>query len=109
MLRQPGFGDDVAEELVERARAFQPLLLANAVAAERRLSDEVVSKLDQAQLFKVCIPRCCGGLCVSATTMARIGLELVTRLPHRIRTEELIAAWIDHAAAQPPERGIAKT
>jgi alkylation response protein AidB-like acyl-CoA dehydrogenase len=83
MSSQAGFREDIADELVERARNLQPFLLQTAPISERnrRLSDEIIRKLDDAQLFKVCLPRRWGGLCVSATTMARIGLELAKGCP----------------------------
>lgn len=88
MSKQAEFREDIAHELVDRARSLQPMLLESAAAAERnrRLSDAVVGRLADAQLFHVCSPRRWGGLCVSATTMSRIGLELAKGCPS--------AAWV---------------
>lgn len=83
MLTEVGFKDEIADEFVEKARALQPLLLKNALTAERnrRLTDEVVKALEEADLFKVAAPRRWGGLCLSATTMARIAVELAKGCP----------------------------
>jgi len=78
-----GFNDSLTDELLDRAKSLQPLLLQQAPAAERnrRLADEVVQKVRDAQLFNVCLPRRWGGLCMSATSMARIGYELAKACP----------------------------
>lgn len=83
MSSQAGFTEGVAEELLDRARSLQPFLLQNAPLNERnrRLSDEVIRKLADAQLFNVCLPRRWGGLSLSATSMALIGLELAKGCP----------------------------
>lgn len=69
---------DVGEDLVARARALRPLLLRNAPLSERRgeLTPEVMTALVEADLFKMCVPRRWGGLCVSANAMARVVAEL---------------------------------
>jgi len=98
MSRQFGFNDDIANALVERARSLQPYLLRCAPVSERdrRLSDEIIRNLDDAQLFKVCAPRRCGGLGVSTTTMARIGLELGKGCPSTgwVFCSSNVVAWI---------------
>jgi 3-hydroxy-9,10-secoandrosta-1,3,5(10)-triene-9,17-dione monooxygenase len=83
MSSQSGFSDDIAEELITRARGLQPYLLETAPLSERnrRLSDEIIGRLAAARLFDVCVPRRWGGQCVSATTMSRIALELAKGCP----------------------------
>jgi alkylation response protein AidB-like acyl-CoA dehydrogenase len=74
---------DLGEELVARARSLRPLLLRNAPLSEAggELTSEVISALVEADLFKMCVPRRWGGLCVSANAMARVVEELARGCP----------------------------
>jgi 3-hydroxy-9,10-secoandrosta-1,3,5(10)-triene-9,17-dione monooxygenase len=83
MLNRVGFRTDIAQDLVDRAKELKPLLLEQAPIAEknRRLSDDVVQKLQAADLFKVGAPERWGGLCLSASDMSRIALELAKGCP----------------------------
>jgi 3-hydroxy-9,10-secoandrosta-1,3,5(10)-triene-9,17-dione monooxygenase len=83
MSNQNGFNEIIAPELIERAKQLRPFLLQSAAESERnrRLSNEIIRKLDDAELFKVNCPRRWGGLCASARTAAQIGLELAKGCP----------------------------
>jgi 3-hydroxy-9,10-secoandrosta-1,3,5(10)-triene-9,17-dione monooxygenase len=63
------FTESVDHDLVEEARALQPLLAANAARCEdeRRIPDENLAALDGAGLFATVAPKRCGG---RGTTMA---------------------------------------
>ncbi len=66
------------DELVARARAFQPLLReqAGSVEAERRVSARVIQELSKAGLMNACKPRRFGGYEYGPSAMLRIGFEL---------------------------------
>lgn len=78
-----GFHDELRDGLVEKAKAMRPLLERSAAEHERRgeLLAEVVDALDDAEFFKMSAPRRWGGLCVSATTMLDVTVELAKGCP----------------------------
>jgi len=67
-----------AQELVERARKIVPLLKTRAFDADkaRRVPDESIRELLDAQLFQILVPRCFGGFEQRFTTVLDVGLEL---------------------------------
>jgi alkylation response protein AidB-like acyl-CoA dehydrogenase len=77
------FRDGLADELVARAQALQPLLRQNAMSAEldREVSAENIQALHKADIWALTLPKRWGGLGVSATTWARVGLELAKGCP----------------------------
>lgn len=66
------------QRLVERARQLVPLLRERAAAADkaRRVPDESMRELLDAQLFQVLVPRRFGGFELSFSTVMDVGLEL---------------------------------
>ena len=60
----PDTSQPTGRELVERARALQPLVrsCAERADAERRLPAELVRALAEAGLFRIAAPRSCGGI-----------------------------------------------
>jgi alkylation response protein AidB-like acyl-CoA dehydrogenase len=69
---------DSATALIERARALAPLLAEHAAEAERqrRPHDAVIAALEQAEIFKLMVPRCYGGLELDLDTFLEVGLAL---------------------------------
>lgn len=63
-----------AEELIARAEALVPLLRANAREAERlrRLTDDTVSALEEAGIFRMIQPAHRGGYGTDAATMSKV-------------------------------------
>ncbi len=67
-----------SQELVERARKIAPLLKSRAFDADkaRRVPDESIRELLDAQLFQILVPRRFGGFELRFTTVLDVGLEL---------------------------------
>jgi alkylation response protein AidB-like acyl-CoA dehydrogenase len=82
-MSQLSFDEDLAAELVSRARALKPVLLRNALLNEQRgeLTEEVLRELLEIDVWKMAVPRRWGGLCVSASGMARVAAELAKGCP----------------------------
>lgn len=82
-MSQSSFDEDLAAELVSRARAMKPVLLRNAPLSEERgeLTEEVVRGLLEIDVWKMAVPRRWGGLCVSANGMTRVIAELAKGCP----------------------------
>jgi alkylation response protein AidB-like acyl-CoA dehydrogenase len=69
---------DNATLLIERARALAPLLAEHAEAAERlrRPHDAVMAALEEAEIFKLMVPRKFGGFELDLDTFLEVGLLL---------------------------------
>jgi len=65
-------------ELIARARALTSLLAANAAEAERirKPVDTVIQALKEAEIFKLMVPRCYGGLELDLDTFFEVGVAL---------------------------------
>jgi len=65
-------------ELIARARALTPLLATNAAEAERlrKPVDAVIQALEEAEIFKLMVPRCYGGLELDLDTFFEVGVAL---------------------------------
>jgi 3-hydroxy-9,10-secoandrosta-1,3,5(10)-triene-9,17-dione monooxygenase len=65
-------------ELVARARALAPMLAAHAAEAERlrKPVDAVIKALEEAEIFKLMVPRCYGGLELDLDTFFEVGVAL---------------------------------
>jgi len=65
-------------ELVVRARALTPLLASQAAEAERirKPVDAVIRALEEAEIFKLMVPRCYGGLELDLDTFFEVGVAL---------------------------------
>jgi 3-hydroxy-9,10-secoandrosta-1,3,5(10)-triene-9,17-dione monooxygenase len=65
-------------ELVARARALTPLLAAHAAEAERirKPVDAVIQALEEAEIFKLMVPHCYGGLELDLDTFFDVGVAL---------------------------------
>src|SRR5215470_13059886 len=65
-------------ELVARARALTSLLASHAAEAERlrKPVDAVIRALEEAEIFKLMVPRCYGGLELDLDTFFEVGLAL---------------------------------
>jgi 3-hydroxy-9,10-secoandrosta-1,3,5(10)-triene-9,17-dione monooxygenase len=65
-------------ELVARARALTPLLASHAAEAERlrKPVDAVIRALEEAEIFKLMVPRCYGGLELDLDTFFDVGVAL---------------------------------
>src|SRR5262245_50719134 len=64
--------------LVARARALTSLLASQAVEAERlrKPADAVIRALEEAEIFKLMVPRCYGGLELDLDTFFDVGVAL---------------------------------
>jgi alkylation response protein AidB-like acyl-CoA dehydrogenase len=69
-----------ASHLIERARALVPLLEAAAprIEAERALTEDVLEALHDAGLFRMLLPRSCGGFEIDPATFMQV-IEAVAR------------------------------
>ena len=67
-----------ARELVARARALTPMLAAHAAEAERlrKPVDAVIKALEEAEVFKLMVPRRYGGLELDLDTFFEVGVAL---------------------------------
>jgi alkylation response protein AidB-like acyl-CoA dehydrogenase len=67
-----------ASKLIERARALAPLLAEHAAEAERlrRPHDAVIAALEDAEIFKLMVPRQHGGFELDLDTFLEVGLAL---------------------------------
>lgn len=65
-------------ELVARARALIPMLAENAAEAEkqRKPIDAVITALEDAEIYKLMVPRCYGGLELDMDTFFEVGTAL---------------------------------
>src|SRR5262245_59184850 len=65
-------------ELVARTRALTPLLASHAAEAERlrKPVDAVIRALEEAEIFKLMVPRCYGGLELDLDTFFEVGVAL---------------------------------
>jgi 3-hydroxy-9,10-secoandrosta-1,3,5(10)-triene-9,17-dione monooxygenase len=65
-------------ELVARTRALTPMLAAHAAEAERirKPVDAVIRALEEAEIFKLMVPRCYGGLELDLDTFFEVGVAL---------------------------------
>ena len=65
-------------ELVARARALIPMLAENAAEAEkqRKPVDAVITALEEAEIYKLMVPRCYGGLELDMDTFFEVGTAL---------------------------------
>ena len=65
-------------ELVARARALAPMLASYAAEAERlrKPVDAVIKALEDAEIFKLMVPRCYGGLELDLDTFFDVGVAL---------------------------------
>ena len=67
-----------ASELAARARSLAPLLAEHAAEAERlrRPHDAVIAALEEAEIFRLMVPRCYGGLELDLDVFLEVGLAL---------------------------------
>ena len=65
-------------ELVKRARALMPLLAEHAAEAERlrKPVDSVIKALEEAEIYKLMVPKCYGGLELDMDTFFEVGVAL---------------------------------
>ena len=65
-------------ELTARARALIPMLAENAAEAEkqRKPVDAVITALEEAEIYKLMVPRCYGGLELDMDTFFEVGTAL---------------------------------
>jgi alkylation response protein AidB-like acyl-CoA dehydrogenase len=65
-------------ELTARARALTPLLASHAAEAERirKPVDTIIQALEEAEIFKLMVPRCYGGLELDLDTFFDVGVAL---------------------------------
>ncbi len=65
-------------ELVKRARALIPLLAEHAAEAERlrKPVDSVIKALEEAEVYKLMVPKCYGGLELDMDTFFEVGVAL---------------------------------
>lgn len=65
-------------ELIERARALTPLLAAHAAQAEkeRKPVDSVIKAIEDAEIYKLMVPKCYGGLELDMDTFFDVGVAL---------------------------------
>ena len=65
-------------ELAARARALIPMLAENAVEAEkqRKPVDAVITALEEAEIYKLMVPQCYGGLELDMDTFFEVGVAL---------------------------------
>ena len=65
-------------ELVARARALIPMLAENAAEAEkqRKPVDAVIHALEEAEIYKLMVPQCYGGLELDMDTFFDVGVVL---------------------------------
>ena len=65
-------------ELAARARALIPMLAENAVQAEkqRKPVDAVITALEEAEIYKLMVPKCYGGLELDMDTFFEVGVAL---------------------------------
>jgi alkylation response protein AidB-like acyl-CoA dehydrogenase len=70
--------ESVDRDLVDRAAALRPLLAGNAARceAERRIVDDNLAALDEAELFTVLAPKRCGGRGATMATQLAVAAEL---------------------------------
>src|SRR5262245_9206210 len=63
MSAAPSRADASAPDWIGRARALRPMIeaAANRIEHEREIPEEVVAALHEAQLFRMMLPRACGG------------------------------------------------
>ena len=89
------------DELVDRARALQPLLARHAGDGyiNRRLPDEVIDALTQAGLFRMLTPRRFGGYAVALRTVVQVSETLAMT--------DASAGWV--AGLTPMSRGLLPT
>jgi alkylation response protein AidB-like acyl-CoA dehydrogenase len=82
------FDEIKGRELIQRARDLHSFLQKSAPVSEenRRVGDNVIAQLVEAELMKVAVPYRWGGLGVSAWTMAQIAVEIAKGDPS--------AAWV---------------
>ncbi len=76
--RVPSASEPSALELIERARALVPNLRARAAKADvdRRISDETIRELMDAELFRIVAPRRFGGFEAGFSTLVEVGTEI---------------------------------
>ncbi len=69
---------DIGPELTGRARSLAPVLAEHARASEelRHPTDEVMHALEEAELFKLMVPRCYGGFELDMDTFVDVVLAL---------------------------------
>lgn len=65
-------------ELVKRARALIPLLAEHAAEAERQRKpiDSIIKALEEAEIYKLMVPKCYGGLELDMDTFFEVGVAL---------------------------------
>ncbi len=65
-------------ELVKRARALIPLLAEHAAEAERQRKpvDSVINAIEKAEIYKLMVPKCYGGLELDMDTFFDVGVAL---------------------------------
>lgn len=78
-----GFDEQIADELVARAKAVRPLLESKADEHEtnNELSKEVIDKLTEIGVFAMAGPARVGGLAQSSRSMANVAAELAKGCP----------------------------
>src|SRR3954468_7411089 len=78
MLERVSFAQDDAGDCIARARALRPLITAHAarIEQEREIAPEVLSALHEAQLFRMLVPKSCGGAEVAPATFMQAIEEL---------------------------------
>jgi len=77
------FQDELADELIDRAKSVRPLLESKAAEHEQNseLSRDVVDKLTEIGVFSMAGPLRVGGLAQSSRSMARVAAELAKGCP----------------------------
>jgi len=85
------------EEFIQRAAALRPLLEQNAAQteAERRIPEEIIEALEDADLFELMVPRRFGGHAVSMETVLRVSAELAKGCPSTswVQTLMNVSSW----------------
>lgn len=108
-LIYPTFAEN-QQDLVGRARSVFPILRQNAEKSdvERRVADESIAALDEAQLFATIVPRRWGGQGASMETLIRVCEEVSKACPstgwvHYIAS---VGAWIGSLMPDQAQREI---
>ncbi|MBV8055031.1 MAG: acyl-CoA dehydrogenase family protein, partial [Deltaproteobacteria bacterium] len=91
------------EEFIQRAAALRPLLEQNAARteAERRIPEEIIQALEDADLFELMVPKRFGGHGLSMETVLRVSAELAKGCPSTswVQTLMNVSAWFATRAA----------
>ena len=85
------------EEFIQRAVALRSVLEQNAprTEAQRRIPEEIISALEEAELFELMVPKRFGGQAVSMETVLRVSAELAKGCPSTswVQTLMNVSSW----------------